>query len=132
MITTLAGAAAGLLALWGVMLLALWRGSRGREVSLREALRLIPDVVGLMRRLAVSSDVPRGVRVRIWLLLGYLVCPIDLVPDFIPVLGYLDDAVITVIAVRSIARRAGVDTLIWYWPGTDQGLDALLRLTTVG
>jgi uncharacterized membrane protein YkvA (DUF1232 family) len=64
----------------------------------------------------------------LWLLLGYLALPIDLVPDFIPVIGYADDAVIVVLALRSVTRRAGPEALERHWPGTPEGLAAIRRL----
>ena len=64
-------------------------------------LRLLP-------RLAADRSLPRGVRVRLALLLAYLASPIDLVPDFIPVIGYADDAIIVAAVLRSVARQAGV------------------------
>lgn len=78
---------------------------------MREALRLLPDGIRLLRRLAADPALPRGVRVRLWLLLGYLLLPFDLIPDFIPVLGYADDALVVALALRSITRRAGADAL---------------------
>jgi len=57
-----------------------------------------------------------------------LASPIDLIPDFIPVLGYADDAIIGAIAIRSITRRAGPESLQRHWPGTPEGINALLRL----
>ncbi len=62
-----------------------------------------------------------GVRVRLVLLLVYLASPIDLVPDFIPVLGYAADAVIVALVLRSVTRRAGHDALQRHWPGTSKG-----------
>ena len=70
-------------------------------------------------------------RVRLMLLLIYLVLPIDLIPDFIPVLGYADDAIIVVLALRSVVRRAGQDALRRHWPGSDDGLVAVRRLAAV-
>jgi len=62
-------------------------------------------------------------------LLAYLALPIDLVPDFIPILGYADDAIIVTDVLRSIVRRTGLDAVRAHWPGTDNGLAALVRLT---
>ena len=73
---------------------------------LAEALRLLPDVLGLLRRLAGDHSVPRAVRVRLWLLLGYLANPIDLVPDFVPVLGYADDAIVVSLVLGSAQASA--------------------------
>jgi len=73
--------------------------------------------------------VPRAARVRLWLLLGYLAIPIDLVPDFVPVLGYADDAIIVSLVLRSVVRPAGTPVVRGHWPGSDDGLAALGRLT---
>ena len=115
---------AGLAVVWVALLVALWRVRPG-ELELREVLRLLPDVVRLLARLARDGTLPRGVRVRLWLLLGYLAMPIDLVPDFVPVVGYADDAVLVAVALRSVVRRAGPGALERHWPGTPQGLAAL-------
>jgi uncharacterized membrane protein YkvA (DUF1232 family) len=121
------GVVAGLLLLWLLLLAYLWK-ARPDEMRLREMLRLLPDVLRLLRRLAGDSTLPRGVRVRLWLLLAYLALPIDLVPDFIPVLGYADDAIVVALVLRSVIRRAGPDAMDRHWPGTPEGLAALRRL----
>lgn len=123
----LVAVASGLLLVWLLLLLFLWR-VRPDEVGLREAARLLPDVVRLVARLARDDDLPRGLRVRLWLLVAYLALPFDLVPDVIPVLGYADDAVLVVWALRSVTRRAGTAALQKHWPGSEQGLAAVLRL----
>lgn len=63
-----------------------------------------------------------------WLLLAYLALPVDLVPDFIPVLGYADDAIVVVLVLRSVVRRAGPDAVARHWPGTAEGLAALRQV----
>ncbi|QGN34115.1 YkvA family protein [Microlunatus sp. Gsoil 973] len=125
----LIGIAVGLLVAYLILLGLLWLASRraGDPVRLREGMRLLPDLIRLIRRLVADPDLPRGVRVRLALLLGYLLLPVDLVPDFIPVLGYADDAIILVIALRSITRRAGPEALTRHWPGTPAGLAAVRR-----
>jgi uncharacterized membrane protein YkvA (DUF1232 family) len=85
-------------------------------------------VVRLVKRLAADPDTPRGVRIRLALLLGYLALPIDLIPDFVPVLGYADDAIIVAIVLRSATRSAGLEALAKHWPGTPEGLTALKHL----
>jgi uncharacterized membrane protein YkvA (DUF1232 family) len=117
----------GLLTLWLALLLVLWR-VRPDGAALREALRLLPDVLRLVARLARDRSLPRGVRLRLWLLLGYLASPVDLVPDVVPVLGYADDAVVVVWTLRSVVRRAGPQALRRHWPGTPEGLRAVERL----
>jgi uncharacterized membrane protein YkvA (DUF1232 family) len=103
--------------------------TRPKGNLLAEASRLLPDLLRLLRRLAGDAGVPRAARVRLWLLLGYLAIPIDLVPDFVPVLGYADDAIIVSLALRSVVRRAGAPVVRRHWPGTDDGLAVLGRLT---
>ncbi|WP_185447184.1 YkvA family protein [Kribbella qitaiheensis] len=107
--------------------MALWC-ARPDELRVRDALRLLPDLIRLLRRLAGDPSLPRGVRIRLWLLLVYLGVPFDLVPDFIPVVGYADDAVIVALALRSVTRRAGPGALERHWPGTPDGLAAIRRL----
>ncbi|WP_203666953.1 YkvA family protein [Cellulomonas pakistanensis] len=119
--------AAGVLLLWAGLVVALW-ATRPDAVRLREVVRLLPDVVRLVRRLAADRATPRGARVRLWLLLGYLALPFDLVPDVIPVLGWADDAVVVVLVLRSVVRHAGPAALDRHWPGTADGLAALRRL----
>ena len=117
----------GLVAVWLVFVVALVV-ARPRGGLLRESLRILPDLVRLLTRLARAQDLPRGVRVRLGLLLGYLALPVDLVPDFVPVLGYADDAIVVVLALRSVVRRVGVEPLRAHWPGTDDGFATLCRL----
>jgi uncharacterized membrane protein YkvA (DUF1232 family) len=108
------------LVLLAALLLARPKGNR-----LGEALRLLPDVLRLLRRLASDSDVLRTARVRLWLLLADLAIPFDLVPDFVPVLGYADDAIIVSLVLRSVVRRTGAPVIRRLWPGTKDELAAL-------
>ena len=124
----LLGIAAGLLLAWVVLVVALVI-VRPRGGLLREALRLLPDVLRLLPRLAADRRLPRGVRVRLALLLVYLASPIDLVPDFIPVVGYADDAIIVAAVLRSVVRHAGIEAIERHWPGTHDGFAALCRIT---
>nr|WP_240977568.1 DUF1232 domain-containing protein [Knoellia sp. DB2414S] len=113
--------------LWGALIAALWLG-RPDDLSVKDALRLLPDLVRLLKRLAADKTLPRGIRVRLWLLLAYLALPIDLVPDFLPVIGYADDAVVVALALRSVTKAAGPEALDRHWPGTPEGLRAVRRL----
>lgn len=125
--TWLFGTAVALVITWLLLLLALWRVAPESGL-LREAVRLLPDVLRLLTRLARDPQLPQGIRVRLWLLLGYLALPIDLVPDVIPVIGYADDAVAVLWVLRSVVRRAGPEVLATHWPGSPDGLAALHRL----
>jgi uncharacterized membrane protein YkvA (DUF1232 family) len=124
----LIGIASAMLLAWVVLLMALVI-VRPRSGLLREALRLLPDVLRLVRRLAVDKSAPRGVRIRLALLLIYLASPIDLIPDFIPGLGYADDAIIVTAVLRSVVRRTGLPAVRAHWQGTDGGFAALASLT---
>lgn len=124
---TLAGVLGGLLLLWMALMAALW-AAKPDDVRLTELLRPLPDVIRLLRRLATDRTLPRGIRIRLWLLLGYLALPIDLVPDFVPVLGYVDDAIVVALVLRSVTRRAGSQALDRHWPGSAEGLGALRRV----
>ena len=125
---TLIGVAVALVLTWVALVIALLI-AKPKGALLREAMRLLPDLLRLLRRLAADRAMPRGVRIRLALLMVYLAIPIDVIPDFIPVLGYADDAIIVTLVLRSTVRRAGLDAVRAHWPGTDNGLAALVRLT---
>jgi uncharacterized membrane protein YkvA (DUF1232 family) len=121
------GVVGGLVLIWVALVAAVWLTKAG-EYDVKQTLRLLPDVVRLIKRLAADPDTSRGVRIRLALLLGYLALPIDLIPDFVPVLGYADDAIIVAIVLRSATRSAGLEALAKHWPGTPEGLTALKHL----
>lgn len=127
-LATVAAVAGGLVLLWLLLVLLLWRS---RSLAPREALRLLPDLVRLVRRLAGDRTLPRGVRVRLWLLLGYLLSPVDLVPDVVPLVGYADDVVLVAWTLRSVVRRAGDEALARHWPGEAGGLALVRRLAAL-
>lgn len=124
----LLGLAAGALLAWVALVITLVI-VRPRGGLLREALRLLPDLLRLLPRLAADRSLPRRMRAGLALLLAYLAFPFDLVPDFIPVLGYADDAIIVAAVLRWGVRQAGVGAIRRQWPGTDDGFAALCRLT---
>lgn len=120
----------GVLLVYSVALALLWHYARSHPdtVSMRDALRMLPDLLRLIQRLAGDRTVPTGVRIRLGLLLLYLASPIDLIPDFVPVIGYADDAVIVALVLRSVVRRAGSGALDRHWPGSPAGLQLIHRL----
>lgn len=124
----LASTVGSLLLIWLILVAAL-AAARPKGGALPEALRLLPDLLRLLRNLATDPALPRGVRFRLALLVAYLAMPIDLIPDFIPVLGYADDVIIAIITLRSVARHAGLEAIKRHWTGTPDGFDALARVT---
>jgi uncharacterized membrane protein YkvA (DUF1232 family) len=129
--TLLVGMVAALLMAWLALVVTLWL-ARPSGGLLREGLRVLPDLLRLVHRLAADRTLPRGVRVRLGLLLVYLASPIDLIPDFIPVLGYADDAIVVSVVLRGVIRRSGLDAVRGHWPGTDDGFAAAVRLAGLG
>jgi uncharacterized membrane protein YkvA (DUF1232 family) len=114
------GIVAGLIAVWLLLLAVLWI-FRPRGVQLGQLVRVVPDVLRLVRRLLGDSSVPFGVRAALVGLLAWLINPIDLVPEFIPILGPLDDVVVAVLVLRYVRHRLGDDELRRRWPGTSEG-----------
>jgi uncharacterized membrane protein YkvA (DUF1232 family) len=82
----------------------------------------------LFKRLLADPRVPRRAKAALWLTLPYLVSPLDLIPDFIPVVGQLDDALLAGVAVAYVARSAGREVVGELWPGSESGLRAVLVL----
>jgi uncharacterized membrane protein YkvA (DUF1232 family) len=126
----IAAVVGGLLLVYALLLLLLWVYARRNPatVSMKDALRLLPDLLRLLRRLLADRTLAVGLRVRLALLLAYLLSPIDLVPDFVPVIGYADDVIIVALVLRSVIARAGTEALERHWPGTPEGLQVIRRL----
>ena len=110
--------------LWALAVAALVAAGRGADA--RALARFVPDCVVLFRRLLADERIPRRRKLALVALLGYLASPIDLVPDFIPVAGQLDDVLAVVLVLRFVLRSADDDLLAEHWPGPPQAL-ALLR-----
>jgi uncharacterized membrane protein YkvA (DUF1232 family) len=121
------GILGGLVAAWLLLLGVLWL-LRPRDVRLGQLVRLVPDLLRLIRQLLADPGVPLGVRLALIGLLVWLVSPIDLIPEFIPVLGPLDDVVVAVLVLRYVRRRLGDDDLRRRWPGNAEGYDLLSSL----
>ena len=122
---------AGVLAVWAILIGLLWV-FRPRDVALGELLRVIPDVVRLVRRLVGDREVPLSAKVALVVLLAWLISPIDLIPEFIPVLGPLDDVIVAVLVLRYVRRSVGIDGLRSRWPGTPDGFALLSRIIGSG
>ena len=121
------GVVAGLIALWVVLLVVFWV-LRPRDVSVKELIRVVPDVLRLLRSLIGDGAVPLDVRLVLIGLVAWILSPIDLIPEFIPVLGPLDDVVVAIVAMRYVRRRVGLDDLRARWVGTPDGLALLVRV----
>ncbi len=117
----------GLVAVYAVFVALLW-ALRPRDVSAREALGVVPDVLRLLRSLLSDRATPLDVRIVLLGLTAWIVSPIDLIPEFVPVLGPLDDLVVAVVALRFVRRRLGADALRARWQGTPEGFELLLRV----
>ncbi len=98
------------------------------RTSMQDLMRLLPDLLRLLKRLAVDPQLPRRIRVGLFLVLAFVASPIDVIPDVIPVIGFADDVIIVGLVLRWIARTAGRDAIVSHWPGTPDGLAALCRL----
>jgi uncharacterized membrane protein YkvA (DUF1232 family) len=105
----------------------LWLHRPTRDMA-SQALRAIPDVVRMTRSLLVDPTTPASAKLALGGLLAYLISPIDLVPDFIPGLGQLDDVVLAALVLRWTGRRIGVDGLRAHWSGSAEGFSVLLRM----
>ena len=93
---------------------------------LRDLARFIPDCVTTIRRLRRDPRVPRRAKIAVALAGLWLLSPIDLVPEFLPVIGPLDDVVVVALALRYAARRVPRDVLVAAWPGEPRILERLL------
>jgi uncharacterized membrane protein YkvA (DUF1232 family) len=116
------GAGVALYALAVVALIA-----AGRREDARAVGGFVPDCVVLVRRLLGDPEVPRRRKALLGAAALYLASPIDLVPDFIPVAGQLDGAIVLALVLRMVLRSGGPDLVRRHWPGPRSSLDAMLR-----
>jgi uncharacterized membrane protein YkvA (DUF1232 family) len=122
---------------WGLLLIALTLYAAGvlllvaagRREDARALAGFVPDCLVMVRRLVADPRTPLRDRVLLGALLAYLVFPLDLVPDFVPVAGQLDDAILVGLVLRRLVRRRGEDGLRAAWPGPDSSLRIVLRAT---
>ena len=109
-----------------------WLVILGRRDEARALATFIPDCIVLVTRLAREPRVSRPRKLLLVALVGYLALPFDLVPDFIPVAGQLDDAIIVALVLRSFVRSSGEQLIRELWPGPEQSLALILRLAQPG
>jgi uncharacterized membrane protein YkvA (DUF1232 family) len=99
----------------------------GRWGVAREVARFIPDCIMLVRGLLRDPRVPRQHKRLLGVLVAYLALPFDLVPDFIPVAGHVDDALVIVLALRIVLRGSGSELLREHWRGPESSFALVLR-----
>jgi uncharacterized membrane protein YkvA (DUF1232 family) len=120
---------------WGVLMLLIGLYlvavaaliAAGRREDARALAGFIPDCVVLVSRLARDSRISRPRRAFLFVVLGYLALPIDLVPDFLPGIGQLDDAVLLGLALRLVVHAGGTEMVREAWPGPEASLTLVLR-----
>ena len=115
------------LAAWALLVVAVWRAAASNATVI-DVVRLLPDVLRLAAGLARDPATPRSSRVALAGLAIWIASPIDLIPEFVPVIGPLDDIVVAAIVLRWVGRRIGEDALRAHWPGSSDGFDLVLRL----
>ena len=123
----LPGVIVALVAVWVLLLVVFWL-FRPKDVPVREILRVIPDILRLLRALVTDGSVPLDARLVLVGLIAWIVSPIDLIPEFIPGLGPLDDVIVAIVAMRYVRRRIGFDGISARWSGSDDGLRLLARV----
>ena len=116
-------------AIWVVAIVVLFLV--GRRLAARELATLLPNLVRMCRTLLRDPRVPRGSKVLVGFAVLWFISPIDLVPEFIPVLGPLDDAILAALVVRHLVKRAGREVVAEAWPGDPATLERMFRLARV-
>jgi uncharacterized membrane protein YkvA (DUF1232 family) len=120
------GIAVSLLVVWGAFVAMLWV-LRPKGARLADLVRVVPDVLRLVRDVIGDRTAPLGARVAAVGLLAWLLNPVDLIPEFIPVLGPIDDVVVAVLVLRYVRRHLGEEDFRRRWPGTAEGYALLAR-----
>jgi uncharacterized membrane protein YkvA (DUF1232 family) len=115
------------LLVWAAFLVLFWL-LRPKDVPVREVVRVIPDLVRLLRSVIGDRSAPLDVRLVLIGLMIWIVSPIDLIPEFIPGIGPLDDVIVAIVALRYTRRRVGVADLQARWSGSADGFAMLLRI----
>jgi uncharacterized membrane protein YkvA (DUF1232 family) len=126
-VTTIVAIVVGVLLVWAALVLLFWL-LRPKDVGVRELVRVVPDLLRLLKDVITDRQAPLDVRVVLVGLFAWIVSPIDLIPDFIPVIGPLDDVVVAVVALRYTRRRMGAAALQERWRGTVDGFALLTRV----
>lgn len=115
----------------GALSLAVALSVRRSRDALVELVRLIGPCLALLRDVMRDPAVPKRAKLAPGLVLVYLAMPIDLIPDFIPGLGHLDDALVVAWAIRHLVKAAGRERLAAQWKADPDALERVLRLARV-
>lgn len=115
-----------MIAVWALFVIALLVA--GRRNDARALAGFVPDCVVLFQRLLRDQRVPRGSKLLLGALVLYLLMPLDIVPDFIPVAGQLDDAILVALVLRRLLRTTNVAIITEHWSGPPASLALILRL----
>ena len=110
-----------------LLLVYLPRGAGASTVA-----SFFPNVLRLLRRLYRDPAVPRSARWRLWVAIIYNIQPINLIPDFVPVIGFADNVVVTAWALRGAVHKAGPGAVTRNWQGTRDQLNLLFRVARLG
>jgi len=117
---------AALVLIWLALVIAL--AAVGRREDARALASFIPDCVVLISRLMADDRVPRRRKLLLAALVAYLALPFDLVPDFIPIVGQLDDVLVVALVMRRFLRSGGDELVREHWPGPERSLALVLRV----
>jgi uncharacterized membrane protein YkvA (DUF1232 family) len=120
------------LAAWVVLIVLIGVAARRHRVPVGVATRTVRDTIRLLRSLAADREMPRSIRWRLGFALFYCCQPFNLIPDFIPVIGYADNIVVAAWALRSVISIAGSDVVEQRWPGSPEGLAILWGVLHLG
>jgi len=127
LLETIVGASLVMAVGWLLLVGFLWLHRPSRDLA-AVGLRLIPDLVRLVRALLADRGTPRSARLALVGLLVYLLSPLDLIPDFVPVIGAVDDLIVAAVVLHWVGRRVGLDDLRSRWTGDPAGFEILRRL----
>jgi uncharacterized membrane protein YkvA (DUF1232 family) len=127
LLNALVAIAVSLAAIWMLFALVLII-KRPDGATIAAAAKLPRELVSMARVLLRDDQLPRAAKARLWILLAYLVSPVDLIPDFVPVIGYADDVIVTAILLRGTVRSVGREALEDAWSGSEENLEVVRRL----
>ena len=100
----------------------------GRNLGVARLAWVLPDMISLLRRIVKDERTPRSSKWWLLFALGWCLSPIDLVPEFLPVIGAVDDVVVVALVLRHVLKAAGPEPIREHWSGDPRTIDAILRL----